>query len=237
MEPVLADIMQGADIGCTGSFRSPSTSSNASSAFEYGRQVTDAIASWVKKGFVFGPVELTKIPKDAKVNGIMVRPKPDGAARVILNMSAPAGNSVNDGIDITRFPAIMSSTKKWLAVLEKAGRGCVIMKIDWSDAYKHIAVRQEDLNLQWFTWLGRGFVELCLIFFCLITLSYLCCHPWPRLLRISALTQESLDTSRACIHANMDLVFVFVFGSVSLMHFTSFRIMIQRLKGADVGAF
>lgn len=164
VEPVLADIMQGADIGCTGSFRSPSTSSNASSAFEYGRQVTDAIASWVKKGFVFGPVELTKIPKDAKVNGIMVRPKPDGAARVILNMSAPAGNSVNDGIDITRFPAIMSSTKKWLAVLEKAGRGCVIMKIDWSDAYKHIAVRQEDLNLQWFTWLGRGFVELCLIF-------------------------------------------------------------------------
>jgi hypothetical protein len=62
------------------------------------------------------------------------------------------------------FPAVMSSTAKWLEVLERAGRGCLIMKMDWSDAYKHIRVREEDLNLQWFSWLGMYFMELCLIF-------------------------------------------------------------------------
>lgn len=126
--------------------------------------MTDAVASWVTKGFVRGPVNLDQVPEEAKVNGIMCRPKPDGSVRIILNMSAPAGRSVNDGIDISRFPAKMSSTTKWLAVLEKAGRGCYIMKIDWSDAYKHIPVRAEDLNLQWFEWLGKAFQELCLIF-------------------------------------------------------------------------
>jgi hypothetical protein len=38
------------------------------------------------------------------------------------------------------------------------------MKMDWADAYKHIPVRSEDVKLQYFTWLGRGFAELCLVF-------------------------------------------------------------------------
>ena len=37
-------------------------------------------------------------------------------------------------------------------------------KADWSDAYKHIHVREEDRDLQWFEWLGRYFVELMLVF-------------------------------------------------------------------------
>jgi hypothetical protein len=94
----------------------------------------------------------------------MVRPKPDGAVRIILNLSAPKGSSVNDGIDSALFPAAMSSTEQWLGVLERTGRKCLIMKMDWSDAYKHIPVREADLDLQWFSWLGRYFVELCLIF-------------------------------------------------------------------------
>jgi hypothetical protein len=76
----------------------------------------------------------------------MCRPKPDGGVRVIMNMSAPAGQSVNDGINSDLFPAVMSSTGKWLAVLSSAGRECDIMKMDWADAYKHIPVRKEDVK-------------------------------------------------------------------------------------------
>ncbi len=154
VEPVVRDLKFGAEIGCTGVYRQASTSSNAASAFQYGRQVTDAVASWVKKGFVYGPVDEVDIPENAKINGIMVRPKPDGSARVILNLSAPSGRSVNEGIDAALYPAKMSSTRKWLEVLDLAGRGCVIMKIDWSDAYKHIAVVTSNIDLQWFMWLG-----------------------------------------------------------------------------------
>jgi hypothetical protein len=58
----------------------------------------------------------------------------------------------------------MSSTERWLGILERAGRGALILKIDWASAYKHIHVRREDLELQFFSWLGKDFVELMLVF-------------------------------------------------------------------------
>ena len=94
----------------------------------------------------------------------MCRQKPNGSARIILNLSAPEGISVNDGIDNEDFPTSMASTAMWLAVLDRAGRACLISKCDWAAAYKHLAVRPEDVVLQWFHWLGRDFVELMLVF-------------------------------------------------------------------------
>ena len=164
IKPVLNDLRHGAVLGCKGYYRLPSKSSNAKSAIEHGRQTTDAIASWVTKGFVYGPVEECELPSDAKINGIMCVPKPNGAVRVINNLSAPEGQSVNEGIDKEEFPAPMSSTTRWLRVLHKAGPGCWIFKCDWSDAYKHLHVADADVSLQWFSWLGKYFAELCLIF-------------------------------------------------------------------------
>jgi hypothetical protein len=164
LDRVIRNIENGADIGCKGAAREPSRSSNAASAYQYGPQVTDAIAEWVHKGYAFGPVVAAQVPAAAKVSGIMVRPKPNGSVRVILNLSAPKGRSVNDGIDKSEFPAVMSSTAAWLAVLDKAGRGCLMTKTDWASAYKHIHVREADTDLQWFSWGGRFFKELCLIF-------------------------------------------------------------------------
>jgi len=96
----------------------------------------------------------------------MCRQKPNGSARIILNFSAPKGASVNDGICNDNFPTTMSSTKKWLEVLDKAGKGALMAKLDWASAYKHIAVRLQDIDLQYFNWLGMDFVELCLVFGC-----------------------------------------------------------------------
>ena len=86
---MLQYIERGADIGCRGAARLPSRSSNAASAFDCGPQVTDAIAEWVQKGYAYGPVDATAVPPGAKISGIMVRPKPNGSVRVILNLSAP----------------------------------------------------------------------------------------------------------------------------------------------------
>ena len=88
------------------------------------------------------------VPVNAKFSGIMACPKQSGAVRIILNLSAPKGSSVNEGIDNSQFPAVMSSTKKWLTALWLAGKCCWITKTDWSDAYKHL--REKDLCLQWF---------------------------------------------------------------------------------------
>ena len=106
------------------------------------------------------------VPKSAKFSPLMTRDKPNGGTRIILNLSSPPKRSVNDGIDSDQFPTKMSSTAQWLRVLNRTGRKSWILKTDLSDAYKHIAVRLLDLDLQWFEWLGMGFAELCLIFGC-----------------------------------------------------------------------
>jgi len=161
---VCKDLENGADIGCRGIGREPSVSTNAASSHDFGAEVTDAVASWVQQGIVAGPFKPSQRPKNAKINGVMCRMKPNGTARIILNLSAPRGFSVNDGIVADEFPTSMSSTAKWISVLDRAGRGCTMAKVDWAAAYKHIAVRTEDLPLQFFHWLGKDFVELMLVF-------------------------------------------------------------------------
>ena len=161
---VCHDLEHGADIGCRGRFRWPTISKNAPSAFECGEQVSDAIAGWVLSGFAVGPLDPALRPPGVKINGIMCRIKPNGSARVILNLSSPSGAAVNEGIDKSDFPAVMSSTAAWVRALHLAGRGALMTKMDWSDAYKHVHVRLDDLPLQWFSWLGMDFVETSLIF-------------------------------------------------------------------------
>ena len=166
LNKIFKDLHEGADIGCAGEVRKASRARNAPSAHMNGEKVTDAIADWIVKGFAYGPVQEADVPPNAKLSGIMTRAKPSGSVRIILNLSAPKGFAVNEGIDNSHFPTVMSSTTKWVRALWLAGKGCWISKVDWADAYKHCAVREQDLDLQWFKWLGRYFCELCLIFGC-----------------------------------------------------------------------
>jgi hypothetical protein len=163
---VIGWLEAGAEIGCQGRFRAATVSGNTKGAYACGPQVSDAIAAWVKQGYAFGPVGEEEVPAGAKINSILTRTKPNGAVRIILNLSAPKGLSVNDGIDTDMFPASMSSTEAWVEILNKAGKGCIITKIDFADAYKHVAVADQDTDLQWFEWGGKYFKELCLIFGC-----------------------------------------------------------------------
>ena len=164
LDRIVNRIINGSKIGCEGKFRRPSRARNSQSAFVDGRQVTDEIASWLQAGFAYGPIPISEVPKHAKVSSIMTRAKPNGAVRIILNLSAPSGISVNDGIDPDKFPTTMSSTTEWLRVLARVGRGAWMTKVDWSSAYKHFPVCEQDTDLQYFFWLGKAFKELCLIF-------------------------------------------------------------------------
>ena len=159
-ERVLEWTRRGAEVGCNGQYRAASSAKNANNSYQNGPQVTDAIGSWIKKGYVYGPVEEDEVPANAKINSILTRTKPNGAVRVILNLSAPEGCSVNDGIDIDNFPAFMSSTGAWLKVLNECGKDCWIMKIDFADAYKQITGVEEDTELQWFEWGGEIFQRI-----------------------------------------------------------------------------
>ena len=87
VENVLHDVEHGAYLVYRDPARQPTRSKNSKSALEFGPQVTDAVADW--KGYCYGPIPESMVPKEAKVSGIMCREKPNRSARVILNLSSP----------------------------------------------------------------------------------------------------------------------------------------------------
>ena len=175
----------GADIGCIGRGRLPTRSSNGDSVWQadVGPVIADVLQDWVVKGIAAGPLNRMEVEEvfgqSYTVNKMTTRPKPNGALRLIVDMSSPRDRdavvpgwlwpptmpgAVNSSIDAAQFPAKMSSLRIFVRMLYSVGRGALVFKIDWSDAYKHIKVRKEDLKLQVIEFGGRYFVELRLVF-------------------------------------------------------------------------
>ena len=167
-------LTNGADIGCKGTGRLPTFRPNAASTGEFGIHVADSLQGWISEGLCFGPMHPADMPwQEYTVNPITVKLKPNGKARICINMSAPykkdsdppeMPSSVNSGINTDEFPTSMSSTGTFLKSLMRAGCPAEMCKLDWNQAYKHIAVRQQDHNLQVFQFCGRLFGELMLTF-------------------------------------------------------------------------
>ena len=169
LERVVERLDNGANVGCTGRGRLPTVTPNAKSAYMYGDRVADSLAEWIRDGILIGPLDDEEVPfEDITISSILVRLKPNGKARIIVNLSAPDNEegpgSVNSGIDVKDFPAKMSSTSKFVESLLRVGRNALITKSDWNSAYKHQFVRWEDLKLQFIKFLGKYFCELALVF-------------------------------------------------------------------------
>ena len=142
-------------IGCVGRGRLPTESKNGSSVYENGEVICDTLQDWVVKGIAAGPLDRSELSEvfgqKFTVNPMFTRPKPNGSLRIIVDMSSPRdrdrhvpgwiwsptlAGAVNTSIDPAKFPARMSSGRKFVKMIYRAGRGCVIFKIDWCDAYK-----------------------------------------------------------------------------------------------------
>ena len=153
LERVCKRLDDGADIGCHGRGRMPTRIPNGASAYEHGERVANALQLWVQQGIAVGPLREEEIPwEDITVSPILVRLKPNGSARIIVNMSSPHNEEgpglVNSSINEKDFEARMSSTAKFVESLARVGVGALLCKNDWNSAYKHQHVRSEDLKLQ-----------------------------------------------------------------------------------------
>ena len=183
MEQVCLMLENGAEIGCIGRGRLPTQARNAKQVAEHGEVICDVLQDWVKQGIAAGPLTWVELQDyfgpDYTVNGMNTRPKANGALRIIVDMSSPRDvdtwvpgwfwspelpGAVNSSMDPDKFPARMSSVKMFTRMLYEVGRGAVVAKIDWSDAYKHIKVCEEDIRLQIIQFAGRYFAELKLVF-------------------------------------------------------------------------
>jgi hypothetical protein len=136
---------------------------NTPSAFLYGAQITDTIASWITKGFVAGPFLSTPLPA-FRVNPLLAIPQQD-KIRLVLNLSAPPGSSYNDCLDKLSLPrAAMSSPRRFSHGLWHAGQHATFIKPDMSAAYKNIPQHPSVWPAQGFFWLGCYFVDTSTVF-------------------------------------------------------------------------
>jgi len=156
-DKVLRDLRTGAD-----SYQAKKlpalTTPNAKSALEYGALITDKIASWIDSGFVAGPFKTCPCP-GFRANPLVAIIR-NGKVRPCLNMSGPIGRSFNDNVDPSKLEKVhMDTAKKFGFKLRELGKGALMSKFDYGDAYKTIPADTEDLPLQGFMWCGRYFVE------------------------------------------------------------------------------
>lgn len=133
LNTVISDLTVGAPLMTKGVGRSLTECSNAPSAYDNGERTTDAVLNWQSKGFIAGPFKESPFP-EVKVSGIMAVEKPDGSIRPVVNLSAPKGASVNDGISKEEmdkiWPLIMASTPGFARAIMQAGWNAEIWKAD-----------------------------------------------------------------------------------------------------------
>jgi hypothetical protein len=136
---------------------------NAPSTAIHGVLFTDTVASWVKQGYVADPFRSP--PFHATRFNSMMAVEQKNKVRVIMNLSAPPGASLNDAIDdLALEKVVMSTAKSFGYSVDDCSPGALMWKYDLVDAYKNIPAAVTYLRLQAFSWLGMGFVETQKVF-------------------------------------------------------------------------
>ena len=129
-------------------------------------RVIDALASFVSKGHMAGP--LFDVDESMlKINSLMAIKKPGGHVRVVANLKSPKGYSFNDGIpDKCKevWPVTMTLTKDFAKMLVEAGQGALMACSDMKDAYKMIPVCISQRELQAYKFCGGIFIETKMVF-------------------------------------------------------------------------
>ena len=84
--------------------------------------------------------------------------------RLIMDLSAPSGASVNDGISqelcFCKYSTVADAARQVLA----PGKGALLAKMDIKHAYRNIPVAPEDRHLLGFQWNGCAYIEMVLPF-------------------------------------------------------------------------
>ena len=96
--------------------------------------------------------------------GVIPKKGKAGKWRLIVDLSSPAGLSVNDGIDRELSSLSYISVDDVMRRVLELGRGALMAKADIKQAYRNIAVHPDDRELLGMHWQGELLVDTCLPF-------------------------------------------------------------------------
>ena len=165
VEQVLDILKQGADAHVSEDQLPPMVANNSKELLqpEVGELYTDQLATFIKKGHVAGPFDSNPL-ENLRINSIFSIDQGQ-KIRPIMNLSHPAGTSYNDAVLKENIPKVHMNTAQDVAkTIGAMGKGAIMSKVDQEDAYKQIHTKKQHLRLQGFSWLGKIFIELKLVF-------------------------------------------------------------------------
>ena len=138
---------------------------NMQSALQHPSVVEEYLQKEVALGRVIGPVPLTRVP-GIQINRFGVIPKnhQPGKWRLIVDLSDPAGFSINDGIDRDLCSLKYVSVDDAVRSILDLGLGTLIAKLDIESAYRIVPVHPADRLLLGMSWRGQIYIDTVLPF-------------------------------------------------------------------------
>ncbi len=141
-----------------------SSSKNMPSALERPEVVREYLLKECAEGRVIGPVEPALLPM-VHTSRFGVIPKgTSGKWRLIVDLSSPEGNSVNDGISESLCSLTYVSVDDAARAVVEKGVGAQLAKIDIRSAYRIVPVHPDDRWLLGMSWEGALYVDTALPF-------------------------------------------------------------------------
>ena len=137
------------------------------SATTHAEQLQEKIDKEVQAGRVAGPFTSPPI-SNLRCSPIGIIPKKQGGWRMICNLSAPQGQSINDWIDPAKCSVQYSSFDKAIELVSKIGKGALIGKKDIANAFRLMPIRPEDFCLLGFQFQDKYYFDKSLPFGCSI---------------------------------------------------------------------
>jgi hypothetical protein len=96
--------------------------------------------------------------------GLVPKPHHLNKFLLIVDLCAPAGASVNDGISSDLCSLRYATVDNAVSMIQELGRGARLAKIDLKDAYRIVPVHPADYHLLGTTWDGHTYLDRALPF-------------------------------------------------------------------------
>ena len=126
----------------------------------------EAVSALIAAESRAGRLAVAEVPDRFRKNPIGAIPKSNqpGKFRLIVDLSAPRGASVNDGIDADLCSLEYASVAQAASLVKSLGRGALMAKVDLSSAYRRVPVHPDDQYLLGLEWQGVVYYDRALPF-------------------------------------------------------------------------
>ena len=141
---------------------------NHKGATEFPDDINAYIEKESKYGAVLGPFKINPFQEKLIISPLNSVPKKETSERrIIMDLSFPKGNSVNDYIEKNEYleekiHVIFPKVDDFVELIKTKGKGCLLFKRDLKRAYRQISIDPKDFNLVSFVWNKHIFCDTVL---------------------------------------------------------------------------